>query len=115
MQFRKFKIPRLILQPVVENYLKHGYEVSDGAGELYIRFSVEPDCIVILVGGGCTAAEPEKIQAIRDQLDAEGSECNSGLVNVHRRLKIRFGHDSGICLETDEEGKLITKLRIHYE
>ena len=50
MQFRKFKIPRLILQPVVENYLKHGYEVSDGAGELYIRFSVEPDCIVILVG-----------------------------------------------------------------
>ena len=30
-------------------------------------------------------------------------------------LKIRFGHDSGICLETDEEGKLITKLRIHYE
>ena len=115
MQFRKFKIPRLILQPVVENYLKHGYEVSDGAGELYIRFSVEPDCIVILVGGGCTAVEPEKIQAIRDQLDAEGSECNSGLVNVHRRLKIRFGHDSGICLETDEEGKLITKLRIHYE
>ena len=66
-QFRKFKIPRLILQPVVENYLKHGYEVSDGSGELYIHFSVKTDHLEILVGGGCTAVEPETIQRIRDE------------------------------------------------
>ena len=114
-QFRKFKIPRLILQPVVENYLKHGYEVSDGSGELYIHFSVKTDHLEILVGGGCTAVEPETIQRIRDELEKESIDCNSGLVNVHRRLKIRFGHDSGIHLETDAEGKLVTIVWIHYE
>ena len=114
-EFRKLRIPRLILQPVVENYLKYGYEMSDGAGELYIHFAKDEDVLCITIGGGCAAIESDVIQKLQKRLAVNELEGEvSGLINIHRRLRIRYGNKSGIYLQTDEEGRLITKVLIHY-
>lgn len=115
-------VPRLILQPVIENYLKYGYEISEGEGALYIRFEIsrqnkslnntETVCSII-VGGGCTNIEEQVLQELENRLDRKSDAVEvTGLVNVHRRLQIRFGDSSGILLSRDADGRLVTCLQI---
>ncbi len=108
--FGSLKVPRLILQPIVENYMKYGYEASDGAGELYIRFAEVGSGLCIIIGGGCTAIAPKVLQGLKDRLEAGTGDEGLGLLSVHRRLRIRFGSGSGLGLSADEEGRLVTKV-----
>ena len=110
-EYQKLRVPRLILQPVVENYLKYGYEISDAQGELFLRFIKEENGISILIGGGCVAITSETVRDLQERLNEQESQTKiTGLINIHRRLKIYFGNDSGVYLHRDEEERLITKL-----
>lgn len=115
-EYQKLRVPRLILQPVVENYLKYGYEISEAQGELYVRFKKEEKGISILIGGGCVAITSETIRDLQKRLNEQESGTQiTGLINIHKRLKIYFGADSGVCLHREDDGRLITQLVLHYK
>lgn len=107
---RNLRVPRLILQPIVENYMKYGYETSDGQGELYIRFPQTERGLCILIGGGCAPIAPQVLQSLKERLGEEAEDEGFGLISVHRRLRIRFGRESGLELSADREGRLVTKV-----
>lgn len=110
---RNLRVPRLILQPIVENYMKYGYETSDGQGELYIRFPQTERGLCILIGGGCAPIAPQVLQGLKERLGEEAEDEGFGLISVHRRLRIRFGRESGLELSADREGRLVTKVFIY--
>ncbi len=112
--WKSFKVPRLILQPIVENYLKYGYEMSDGEGELYLHFEEEERGLRITIGGGCGVIAPEVLESLQHRLETQDTEGQGfGLLNIHRRLQIRFGAESGLRLSADEEGRLITEVFLY--
>lgn len=110
----KVAVPRLILQPVVENYLKYGYEEAGGEGDFFIVYEEQEKGFSIVVSGGCAYITEQKYEELVKRLESEENTVEvTGLINIHRRLKIRFGPGSGIRLERDRQGRLITKLIIN--
>jgi two-component system sensor histidine kinase YesM len=96
-------MPKLILQPIIENSLRHGLEKVKTGGIIDIRIYGEENDICFEVfdnGEGIEAAELE--QLLRDL--SEDTERNIGLHNIHQRLLLKFGENAGIRIES-EAGK----------
>ena len=113
-ELKPIRVPRLILQPVVENYVKYGYEIVGNTGVLTIAFEKKEKGFCIIVSGGCAEIEEYRLSELREHLASEEDKVEvTGLINIHRRLKLKFGEGSGIDLKRDAEGRLITCLTVN--
>lgn len=107
-------IPKLTLQPLVENSIEHGYE---GKGRLMLSINAEanPDmlCIVITDNGrGMTADELSVLQKRMEQSDTASQECSIGIVNVNERLKRMYGKCHGVQLVSKFPGGTTAVVRL---
>lgn len=85
-------VPRLIIQPLVENAIKYG--VKTLVRDAVISISVEPieDTIRIRVADNGIGMDDEKLAAVRASLSVQGEgEGGIGLRNIHERLRLFFG------------------------
>jgi len=90
-------IPRLTLQPIVENAIIHGLEPKVEDGEIKIYGSCRDDLITIIVedsGLGMSDAQLEEHQ--RDLYKPLDENMGCGTWNVHQRLMFVFGEDAGL-------------------
>lgn len=111
----EYTILKLTLQPLAENALYHGIKNKRGGGKITIRARrVENDTVLLEVednGIGCT---PYKLGKIQEQLDEESDVINTttegfGLINVNNRIKLYYGKQYGISIESQyQEGTKIT-------
>jgi len=97
----KQEIPKMSLQPIVENAIYHGIEQMAEDTNIYIKGFVEgDDCIIQITdsGKGMTEEEVEKLRMkIAGELDSNGGSGNGiGLKNVQDRIHIAFGEAYGI-------------------
>ena len=97
----KQEIPKMSLQPIVENAIYHGIEQMAEDTNIYIKGYVEGnDCIIQITdsGKGMSEEEVEKLRMkIAGELDSNGGSGNGiGLKNVQDRIHIAFGEDYGI-------------------
>ena len=107
------KIMPLIIQPIVENAFVHGLETKEGEGE--IRIIVEKtDRLRIHVSDNGNGMSEEKLIEIRESLNDESKldRSNIGLSNVNQRIKLLYGDEYGITINsTENEGtKVIIEL-----
>lgn len=112
------EVPRLILQPIVENAIEHG--ISHLAkGELLIRLHREGDLLVLDVENDGTIS-PKDREAIDKLLSWDGKEqmtagsAHIGIRNVNLRLKILCGPDSGLTLEEIRPGYIRSRIRLPF-
>ncbi|BCS80094.1 sensor histidine kinase [Anaerocellum diazotrophicum] len=101
----EFEIPKLILQPVVENAINHGIEPKGEGGSIFIDISKIGEFIVISVIDDGLGIEEEKLKLLQQAIDGEEDiECFSGqgiaLKNVNERIKIAYGKDYGLKIES---------------
>ena len=96
------KVPRLILQPIVENSIVHGLaEKEDDIGHLTVRLKASGDSLIFTVeddGRGMTEEEIRQLLTHRER--AEGDNTSRGVENVLSRLKLNFGSRYGIRMES---------------
>lgn len=99
-------IPNLTLQPLVENAIVHGLEKSDAPGRLTITAVRKNDDIHIVIkdnGAGIPAPSLENI------LETESQGGGYGLKNVNQRIKLFFGEEYGMSIESVlEQGTVVT-------
>ena len=97
-----YKVPRLILQPIVENSIVHGLaEKEDDIGHLTVRLKASGDSLIFTVeddGRGMTEEEIRQLLTPRER--AEGDNTSIGVENVLSRLKLNFGSRYGIRMES---------------
>ena len=79
------RIPPLLLQPLVENAIKHGVAASIGGGRITVRGAREGERVQLIVSDTGDAREPSP-------------GLGEGLDNVTRRLRGTFGWDAGVTL-----------------
>ena len=97
-------VPNLILQPLVENAVKHGVSKVDGAGRIEIRARREGERVVLSVQdngpglGGTDVAEEEGV----------------GLRNTRARLAQLYGPAQNLTLRVAEGGGLIAEVVLPY-
>ena len=83
------ELPALLLQPLLENALKHGVAHLVDGGEVRLRCEPQGDDLLIAVSNACDPGRPRK------------SGTGIGLSNVRKRLKLRY--DSEARMEVVEE------------
>ncbi|OPH48182.1 hypothetical protein BC351_38550 [Paenibacillus ferrarius] len=109
-----FYIPKLTLQPIVENALLHGIRKSKGkTGKITIRAVVEGDDLLLSVTDDGIGMEPELAQSLltepRPTMRNDGSGSSYGLYNVNERSKLFSGEAYGLHIQSSPgEGTTIT-------
>lgn len=108
------EVPRLIVQPLIENAYLHGLENKTGDGRLRIGFREEPDgrlCIEIEDNG--EELDDLRLERLRKSVSAADRAIETtGLLNIHRRLQLKFGPDCGLSLSRSALGGLKAELTI---
>ena len=90
-EIKNFKVPRLILQPLIENAFIHGLEDKLHSGVLRVLFELNADMISITVedNGEEGAEHLEKMNVLLS--DKQPDQEVTAILNVHRRLKYKYG------------------------
>lgn len=110
----KQAVPKLIIQPIVENAIIHGIENSKNKNLLYISVKRENECIVIIVKDTGIGMTDEKVsELLKEPLNAEGDEqkahTNLGLYAVHKRIQLMYGDLYGLTVHSQAgEGTTVT-------
>jgi LytS/YehU family sensor histidine kinase len=101
------QIPRLTLQPLVENAVKHGITPKLGPGAIKITAYRDGQEMVLIVKDDGVGISPERMGLVL--LPGYGSGNGVGLSNVHERLKGLYGETYGLRVQsTPNQGTTIT-------
>ncbi len=101
------RIPKLTLQPLVENSLYHGIKLKRGQGCIRVTGRAEGEDIVLTVADNGVGMTPEKLRQVRASL--EGTDRTGfGLATVHERIGLLFGRGYGLSVESGAEGTTVT-------
>lgn len=101
------EIPRLILQPIVENAIIHGIEQSIGGGCIRITGEQDRERFRIIVEDNGMGMTPDDMRELETKLTLPMSEeIGCGTWNVHQRLIYQFGEGSGLSFHPSASGGL---------
>lgn len=103
-------IPKLIIQPLIENAVKYGAEGSTNLHVTLSAFRKGDDLVLLCVDNGMGMDE-DTLERVNSQLEKEVNDSTHfGLYNIHRRLRLRYGQSAGVSIESSNtEG---TRLKI---
>lgn len=104
-------IPPLIVQPLVENAVIHGLDNTMDGAMVTVNIKREQNHAVFTITDNGAGITPDKLEQIRYTLEIrdEQEEARIGLRNVHDRLKLSYGVEYGLNIESRmNEGTSIT-------
>ncbi|WP_413378483.1 cache domain-containing sensor histidine kinase [Alkalihalobacillus sp. 1P02AB] len=102
-------VPKMILQPLVENYFNHGFDSHEVVGIVSVTCNKHKDKIVIEIQDNGLGVSEERLEMINTQLATNqnmvsNSGTGIGLQNVYRRLKLYYGEHTEMSLENIQTG-----------
>ncbi|MET3849282.1 histidine kinase [Paenibacillus sp. OAE614] len=108
VEAQPIEVPRLILQPIIENAYKYALGNMLGTGELWVHSKLRNDALYIYVEDNGEFITDEEIEALGKKLrySTNQIEETTGLFNVHRRIQLRYGEEFGITVSRSELGGL---------
>jgi len=95
-------IPSFFVQPIVENCFKHAFNGRDEGG-LQITAEIEDSALVFSVqdnGVGMEEAQRQALVEYLDTYDFNKDDAHFGLASVHQRLKLYYGEEYGLRIQT---------------
>jgi len=113
-------IPKLTLQPIVENAIEHGFinEIDNGIIQIYSRCVAE-DLIEIIIEDNGVGISEERVTKLNEMF-ASTEAVNEvysiksfGLKNINHRLKLHCGNTSGITIESEQNEYTRVIIRLH--
>ena len=92
-------IPKLTLQPLVENALYHGVKLKRELGHIYVTGRIEGADILLQVTDDGVGMPPEWLAQLTRSIE-EGERVGFGLSTVHERLQLFFGPPYGLSISS---------------
>ncbi|HHE1039563.1 TPA: sensor histidine kinase [Enterococcus faecium] len=108
----KIEVPKFVIQPLVENYFKHGIDFTRFDNALSVKVLQEDKRVRIIVkdnGRGMTEKRLKQVEEKLSHLKVELHE-SIGLQNVNERLRANFGSSYYMSLENNETGGLTVSI-----
>lgn len=112
---RRIKVPRLIVQPMIENAYEHSLENMPNEGFLRVTFEhTDAECFIKVEDNG-DSIDDAGLEALQHRLSgpAESHEM-TGIMNIHRRILLTYGEGSGLFLSRSKLGGLEAAIRIKF-
>ena len=108
-------IPKLTLQPLVENSIYHGMKVKEGkTGTLYLTAYKEGDEVVIKVSDTGTGMSQEQIDEMNEQLSRYEDSFGYGVRNVNKSIELLFGEGYGLYYQKNDSGGVTVVIHLPY-
>ena len=106
-------IPKITIQPLIENALYHGIKNKRGRGCIRITSEETESGFDIIVKDDGIGMPKERLEQIRERISNESPESDEifGLYNVNERIRLRFGNEYGLRIHS--EYGLGTEIRVH--
>lgn len=108
-EIRIIEVPKIILQPIVENAIIHGIlETYNEKGTIRITGRIEDGGAVLRISDDGAGMEPDKLEGILTY-DSSSDYHGYGIINIHNRIKLCFGADYGLSYEsTPQQGTTVS-------
>jgi len=100
-------LPKLTLQPIIENAIYHGIKNKRGKGSIRISAAAVHDDVEIVIydnGAGMSRERLEQLSESMHKVQVEAEPITYGLRNSHQRVVLCFGPRYGIAMESVEGG-----------
>ncbi len=103
---KRVKIPKMILQPLVENAIFHGLEGLEQNGMVKVSSFMNGDTLILKVEDNGVGIEEEKLERLREVISKVGrsiiedSAYSIGVSNVNKRIKLIYGDECGISISS---------------
>lgn len=114
-EIMQYQVPRLILQPVIENAIEHGV-AKNGEGTVILYGYREGKFLYLEIVNDSVLSQKDKDKIKRllsnDYDRGKESSGSIGIANVNQRLKMIYGEDSGLSIEQIDESHVKAKLTI---
>lgn len=108
----KILVPKLILQPLVENCYAHGLKNKLGEGVISVKFSQVGRQLYIAVEDNGDCMTPERLEDLSRQINAmDDQSVSHALSNIRRRLELAYGERDMLALSISKLGGLCVTLR----
>ena len=109
---RPVVIPKLLLQPLIENSLKYGFR-KKASISVWIRGWISGNYLVLEVKDDGPGQPQSTLETLRSILNSgKINIAHNGLQNINRRIFLEYGHDSGLTLDSEEGEGFIVTLRL---
>ncbi len=97
----EINMPPMVLQPIAENSIKHGFKNKEEGGIINVRILENEVSVSIYVEDNGEGIAPDKLKKIFSESNEECKEkCNVGLKNVKKRLELSFGQKDLLKIES---------------
>lgn len=98
------EIPKMSLQPIVENSIYHGIEPLAENTSIYVKGRLEDgDCVIEITDAGRGMSEEEVAnlyRRINGEIETDGGDGGIGLKNVQDRIRMNFGEKYGLQISS---------------
>ncbi|MEK0313273.1 sensor histidine kinase [Cohnella sp. 56] len=113
-ELETIRVPRLIIQPLIENAYEHSLEKMTSDGMLRISFAwSQGECRIVVEDNGGAISDREIEQLHHRLRHPPDTQEMTGLINIHRRIVLIYGERSGLFLSRSELNGLKVEARIH--
>ncbi|NOU98888.1 sensor histidine kinase [Paenibacillus planticolens] len=97
-------VPKLIVQPIIENAIMHGF-ANRSSMRVQIKASIAEDTLIVSIADDGEGMEPRILQKVRNILDQNNNNSSHvGLYNVHRRVQLIYGEKYGLDISSEHQG-----------
>ena len=108
----EFIIPKLLLQPLLENSIKYGFQKKPCI-HISVRGWLEEDALYFTVEDNGGGVDETMLEQLRDILRSDEVNIeHNGLQNINRRIWLGYGGDSGLTIDSTEGEGFTVKLKL---
>jgi len=109
------QVQRFMIQPLVENSIKHGIEKNNETVSISISGNIEHHILELEIKDNGRGISQEKLKEIENLLSTHSCLVNQkglGIQNVHYRIQDYYGEEFGLSIESSENKWTLLKIRI---
>ena len=117
-ELEELRVPRMVVQPLIENAFEHGVKSMPQRGEVRTRIRYDAREVWITVEDNGNGVSDEQLSGIRAMIEphAVADERDSvALYNINRRIRVFYGEECGLSIERSALGGLAVSVRIRRE
>lgn len=94
-------VQKLILQPLVENAIYHGIKTKKEPGKIAIKAEINNGILLFFIkDNGLGLPESEVIRINKALSSVDGEKVGYGLFNVNERIRLSYGKDYGVSIQS---------------
>jgi len=115
----KYMVPKMVLQPLVENAIMHGLEKKVEGGWVKITVYTTERRFVVVISDNGAGINEERLEFLRRamkfnpvdfQVSEEVQHVGIALINIDRRIKLNYGKQFGIALSSTPDVRTTTEV-----